>query len=261
MKPTVRVYLNYFVLYFKTLHQYKFNWFLSLVKIPILFTLFWFIWRTLYQFQGGSIGSYSFKQMMAYLLAVQWLTLLISFNISEKISEDIQTGRLNLYLARPVHYLPTQMATFTAHFCLGMLINCFPFYFILYWLQGEWMSSFQYVEFLLALVGAGILSFLLECCLGVAGFWLHKIFGLHFLIMTCLNILGGKLIPLTLFPPWVQKLSYFSPLRAVYYEPIDVLFGSPLSKVLLLQFIWIVPLLFLARWLWTVGRLRYEAVG
>lgn len=261
MKPMVKCYLRYFLLYFKTLHEYKLNWFISLVKIPIILGLYWFVWKTLFQYRTSPIGPYNFKEIILYLLAVQWIALACSYNVSEKIATDIRTGQLSIYLARPVSYLPAQFANFMAHVFFSMVITIIPFLTAVYLLRGSPITPLQYLQFLFSILTASGIYFLLECCFGTTSFWLYKIFGLHFFMTTAFNIMGGKLIPLELFPDWLQKISYFSPLRAIYFDPINILMGQSSSPVFLLQFAWLLFLSVLVAWLWREGQIVYEASG
>lgn len=257
----VKCYLNYFLLYFKTLKEYKVDWIFSFIKIPILFTLYWFIWKTLYSHYGTSIGGYSFYGMLLYLFASQWIQFCFSFNLSEKIADDIRTGRLSIYLSRPIDYLPAQFFTYMGHVVFTVFVTILPFIILVWVLMNGKVSVYHLTSFLLTILTASFLHFLLESCLGSIGFWFHKIFGLHYLIMTFFSITGGRLLPLNLFPKWFEVITYFSPLRAIYYGPISVLFGQSLMTVIFLQLGWLVGLLGILFLLWRQGRLIYEAAG
>lgn len=256
-----KVYASYFKLYFRSLQAYRLNWFISLAKLPLIFCLYWFLWKTIYRYHDGPIVTYDFEAMIIYLFAVQWIGLTISRNVAELIASDVRSGQLSITLARPIHYLPTRFADFCAHWSLGVAISVIPFAMLFTVIGDAALGILDYCEFLVAMSGSAVVFFLLEACLGCCAFWLQKIFGLHYLLLTVLNIAGGKLIPLTLFPAWFQQLSYISPLRAIYYDPIQILFGQPVGPVLVMQGLWALALLGLLVLLWSRGRGIYEACG
>jgi ABC-2 type transport system permease protein len=262
MKQTVKIYAGFFVLYFRQLRAFRFDWILSLIKVPVLMVLYWFVWRTLFQSSPSAFQGYTFEGMIVYLLTVQWIAFVVSYGVADKISEDIQSGQLLVFLARPVHYLPALFGTYFGHVFFSLLTTL-PLLILAKGIlsSGDTFSSVQqWLNFLPFLLGAIVISFLLEACIGLASFWLQRIFGLRYLILTILNIAGGKLIPLSLFPDWFQNISILSPLRLVYYEPARILTSEGMGPWAL-QGIWLFVLTMILALIWNRGKLSFEASG
>ena len=78
-------------------------------------------------------------------------------------------------------------------------------------------------------------------------------------------ILSGRLVPMTLMPPWVQNLSNYLPFKWTFYFPIDALVGSMSARELWtgvgMQVLWIVIGASLLNLVWRAAIKQYSAVG
>ncbi|MBI3534246.1 MAG: ABC-2 family transporter protein [Deltaproteobacteria bacterium] len=233
---------------------------MNFLKLPFIFILYWYLWKTLYLRIDSTKLGYSFNELLLYLFDVQWISFCISANISEKISSDIRSGTLSIYLARPVHYLPAQFAGFFGQIIFVLVIGIIPLVCV------HWLLSSKIPNplcFFPVLLGAGVVHFLLEACIGSTSFWMDKVFGLKHLLMTFFNLAGGKLIPISLFPSWFIKISFLSPLRAIYFEPVRTLASqnsiTTVSTTIVLQGVWVILLTFILFRIWKKGAVVYDA--
>lgn len=260
MKRMAKAELRYFLLHLRSAREYRANWLLGFIKAPLVFALQWSLWRFIDREGGGALsGVAPLEEMLGYFLTIQWLGFCLPGNFSEKISSDIRTGTLSVFLARPVHYLPLQASAFLAQAFLGLAVSLVPYLLAYRWVTGT-VPVFGHL--LTALTGALCVQFLLESCFAVASFWLSRVYGLKHLIMTFFNIAGGKLVPLAFFPSWFRGVALLSPLRAIYAGPADLARGSgDAAAALMTQIFWAFALVGLLVLLWKRGRPLYEAGG
>ena len=83
--------------------------------------------------------------------------------------------------------------------------------------------------------------------------------------MGLFGILSGYLVPLELFPPWVQAVARVLPFRSMLGFPVELIVGLlPRQQALLelaVQWGWIAVLLLGARAAWRSGLRHFAAFG
>ena len=254
-------YFHYFTVCYKQFNEYKLNLFVSVIKYPITLMLTWFIWKYLFQNNTQEMAGFSFQSIILYYVVLQWVTLLNQTDLSDKISDEIRTGNLNIYMSRPIFYLLAKWSESLGKSSLHFVVSFVPvMLFVAYFID----TSFEPINILyfsFVLILGVFMSGLLETCIGLAGFWMTKVFGLKYFLKTFFEISGGILIPLTFFPKWFDGVTYLSPLRFIYFESYRVLKGEVFTTVIIGQLIWLLVLSFISYLLWNYGVKRFEGSG
>ena len=115
------------------------------------------------------------------------------------------------------------------------------------------------------MVGAFFLIFSLDFLIGLLAFWTHNVWGLTYAKIATLDILAGTIIPLTLFPDWLQGIVFALPFKGMAYTPLAIYIGtiqgSAIWMGILNQFAWGVVLILFTRLLWFKARRRIEIQG
>jgi ABC-2 type transport system permease protein len=87
--------------------------------------------------------------------------------------------------------------------------------------------------------------------LNLVAFWLVEIQGLVLLYVLVSGLLGGNLVPVQLFPGWLQAVAYATPFPAMMQSPIDLVTGQATgagaAREVAAQLAWAVAMLILGR--------------
>ena len=106
-----------------------------------------------------------------------------------------------------------------------------------------------------------ILAFVLE----LAAFWIDVVWNLVVMLMFVVSFLGGRMLPLTVFPEWVQTAVGYSPFPYIVSFPARAFLGelSFASWVFGMGIIifWAVFLSLLTDTVWRKGLRSYAGVG
>ena len=105
---------------------------------------------------------------------------------------------------------------------------------------------------------------LLSVLVGMCSFWLIKTDSIFALLMLTLEFFGGRLLPLDLLPPWLERISRFLPLRFGIAGPVEAILhpaSTPLLPLFLGQMLWCLFLFGVVLLLWKPGMRRYDSVG
>jgi len=101
--------------------------------------------------------------------------------------------------------------------------------------------------------------------LALAAFWTTRISALEQMYFAGVLFLSGQFVPLSLYPPGIQSITYLFPFRWMIGFPTELLLGrltpADTAMGLAAQVGWLTVVLIGMRVLWRAGLRRYSAVG
>ena len=236
---------------------------IGMVAEPVVYLV---VWSTIAEAQGGVVGGYTAGGFAAYYIV--W-TLVRNMNIvftPYGWEWRIREGQLSGMLLRPIHPLHGDIAYF-AGWKIAVILMWLPIAAVLALaFKPEINPTLQeVVVFAIAIWGAYLVRTMLLWLLGMITFWTTRVGALFELYFAAELLLSGRLVPLSVMPPWVQDLAAWMPFRWAFQYPIEALVGNLTTEQLWLglgmQALWIVLAggAALLAWRWAVK--QYSAVG
>ena len=266
----MRRYIDYYLTSMKVaiLSQIQYrvaNYFymIGMITEPVIYLV---VWSTIAEQQGGSVGGYTPGTFAAYYIV--W-TLVRNMNIVFTPfgwEWRIREGMLSAELLRPMHPIHSDIANF-AGWKFVVILLWLPLAVFLTWVfkptfDFSWLEA---VVFFIAIWGAYLIRTMLLSLLGMLSFWTTRVSAIFELYFGLELILSGRLVPMTLMPPWVQNLSNYLPFKWTFYFPIEALVGSMSPPELWtgvgMQMLWIVIGASLLNLVWRVAIRQFSAVG
>lgn len=243
-----------------------FVWFLYPVITTAIFLLFWL---GALKGSGGKISGWTFSTITSYYFLLLITSSMLTSHIEENVSEDdIQQGYMTHYLIKPYSYLTLKflleipwrlLQGFYAIIVVVVFIALFGKFFTL--------SSNIYViglSIFIALL-AFAMSFLYKMILGLSAFWFTDARGFFQAMEAIMLIFGGFIVPITLLPNFMEKVSSLLPFSYMAYYPIIAAQGKlsadQLAKIILIQIVWCICLFGIYKIVWAQGRRKYTAIG
>ncbi|MFH1444658.1 MAG: ABC-2 family transporter protein [Candidatus Peregrinibacteria bacterium] len=231
------------------------------IAIPFL------AWSSLFDYLNAEeLNGWGRQEMAMYYLLIFFVSLFADIRFHNEMSTMVHTGTLNQWLIRPLSFMETALGFILAKMIL-LLIPGIAALLLGFWLMPGLFSILSAQALLtavtvlpLSLVIFGLLSALI----GMLSFWIIKTESIFALIMLTLEFLGGRLLPLSFLPQWLQSLSLMFPLRFSLSLPVEAILDpqkASLLSILLGQGVWCVLLSFLAVILWKKGIRHFDAVG
>ncbi|MCB0385329.1 MAG: ABC-2 family transporter protein [Bdellovibrionales bacterium] len=233
------------------------------------FVVAYFLWLAIFEHnQAKQIGGYSFSMMVAYYILAPFVDRIIRANNAFVISQEIYEGSLSRYLIYPVNYLGFRFVSTLAHALVGMVQMILGVGVILaIWGRPEELSIGW------AGLGMGIVSclmsifvyYLMASTIEMVAFWADNVWSLLVMLQFSSAFLGGGLIPLTVFPEWVQGGLLYTPFPYLIGYPIQAFMGrlsyGEWAQGILISLLWTLPLMMALGWVWNRGRRSYTGVG
>jgi ABC-2 type transport system permease protein len=265
----MRKYLKIFTTSWQNEFTYRLNFILWRLRNVIRLLMTYFLWRGIYS-SSVTIFGYSQNQMLSYVfLVLIFNAIVLSAPSADSIGGEIGSGDLSNYLLKPIGYLKYWFTRDLASKSLNLLFSILEIFLI--WLvlrpvlSLTW--SFQgFIGCLIALLLALPIYFFISASARFNAFWTpENTWGLSFLIIIFLEVLGGSIFPLDVLPSAGFILIQFTPFPYLVYFPIAIILGRItglyLVRILVQSFIWALLLGLLTRYIWRRGLRSYSSSG
>jgi ABC-2 type transport system permease protein len=214
-----------------------------LIFLSVVLYTFMKLWTVTFHQMGATVlGGLTLTEMVWYFALTESI-IMSAPRITTLVDEDVRTGSLAVQLVRPMSYpmyrlfatLGERVVRFAITFVAAALIACL--------IVGPLPHvRVEMLLFLLLLPLAFILDFLGYFLVGLGAFWMEDTTGPMIIYSRLTMILGGMLIPLQLFPAFLQPTLALLPFSSMVYGPARM-FVAPdtaeVSRLLISQLIWV----------------------
>lgn len=273
-------YVEYFKIGFKTSIEYKSYLIGALLTPAFMGVFFYYIWSYIFQVKwesavaegsfGGTlsqftIGSFTFEEMMVYLIIGLFLNTARSSEIADRISQTIKSGDISIFLCRPVNFVKSLLFDGIG----SKVVNLFVFTILLvvmtYLFNLPTPSGAIWGIFIIYLFLMLLFDIVLYVIIGGLSFWFVEIWGIKASIEQILWILSGRVLPLTLFPSWMQSFLAFTPFLYLEFTFASLYLGkltvSQAFRAMGIFTFWIIILILLMKFLYKKGFNKLESFG
>lgn len=154
-------------------------------------------------------------QLLWYIAFNEWVLVSIP-QIQVDMEEDLRTGRLAYQLPRPISYLGATFCEALGTLCVNLtVLGAVTFLF-------TWLTvgnlPFAPIGLLAAVIFgllAGCICILFHMLIGLTAFWLHDVEPFFWIWEKTLFMFGGLILPLTVYPQWMQTVAGYTPFPAI----------------------------------------------
>lgn len=252
---------------FKVALAYRFDFFVTLVTAPITLIVFYFLWKSIFAYSGEEvIQGFTFNAMVSYYLINMIVAFFTWSKIERWMEEGIRFGHMIMELLRPIEHFFSVFSFELGLNMLGILVQAIPFFIAGVLFFGIIIPSWINIAFfVISLVLANFLFFLISYLIGLLAFWFKRIEGLSRAKKPVIFFLSGGLIPLTFLPLTLQKISYYLPFQYIRFIPISFYLGrynlAQMFGLLAVQIAWVLSLFIIAKLMWVKAFKRFAGAG
>ena len=217
------------------------------ISIGTFLFIFAGLWGTTFALSGEtSINGLTFQNMIWYLMMAETIELGRP-RLNRVMSEQVKNGEVAYILSKPYNYV-------LYHFFFGLgdgvfrvVLNLIVGTFVAWILAGTPPGALGWIMAFSTMIGAWILHFCIMALIGLAAFLVEETNSFDLIYQKAVFILGGMLLPLEMFPTWLQKIAFALPFPYMMYAPAR-LFVKPdvelFLQMLAGQVIWIAIFVF-----------------
>ncbi len=189
----------------------------SLVGLSIFLITCLIIFSNLWKVVAARIGGVNLEpdQLLWYIAFNEWVLIALP-DMQLNIEEDLRSGRLAYLLPRPISYIWSIFMEGFGELC-ARLIVLGVVTFIFTWIRAE---NFPFgpgpfaISIAIGLL-AGCIGVIFKMLVGVSAFWVQQVEPFHWMWEKLLFTLGGLMLPLIVYPEWLQKVAHLTPFPAI----------------------------------------------
>lgn len=233
----------------------------------IPYVIQFFIWTYVYDYREAQeiegFGKVQLLLYFAYALALGRFNN--GYDIAGQLSDDIQVGRLDVFLSKPLAFPLQRFFGFVGE----SIVYLIPMIFIAYvhYIFSGGGDDFRlgyWPAILMVLLLSQILCFIMALLFGMMAFWVVKEDLLLASMVALSALLGGALLPAEFWPEELRGLMLYNPYRYLIGVPAELMVRPSIS-LLTHAFggllIWGGGLGLLAVIVWKRGMRRYVGAG
>lgn len=174
---------------------------------------------------GLAAGRLARVDLVWYLALTEWVVLTVPLMHLE-IERDIRSGDIAYRLARPLSYLGGRFAEAAGEWAVRALAMGVAGVVLAYWFGGGLPTDPWGLAFVvpLGLLSVGV-TLLWLAVIGLLAFWLQDCSPAYWLWQKAAFVLGGLLLPLEIYPEWLQAVAAWTPFAAMLHGVGRMAFG------------------------------------
>ena len=238
----------------------------SIISVISIFSAV-MLWLAVYG-NKSDIAGFSKQGLISYYLMLFILEKFINVHPYQGIARNIRHGFLSASLLKPFPYILSKVLVTFGSKALSIFTNV-PALVLVFYFFGEYFTVSANATTIFLTILSTVLSFALQLSLGLLigliAFWTQKVNNLFYCYEMVFSLLGGRLVPLALFPGVFQSVAAVLPFRYIYSLPLEIYFEKLTTDAVFLgisvQLVWVFIVLVLLRFTWNRGLRTYSAVG
>lgn len=206
-------------------------WASFLAEMIIIGSLNWYLWNAVVEARGGvGFEGYTAWTLVLYTMITSALRKVqVNQGMFAGIGEDIYSGALNKYLVYPVSYFGFRFAMQLGSSLISF-VQCMAALGVFWALAAREVQPLPdltaIAQFCVLVFISVALRFVISTAIQASAFWFEQIWSLLVLFSFLLALLGGQLIPLTLYPQWAQDILSYTPFPILAALPAEALLGK-----------------------------------
>lgn len=228
--------------------------------------IYMMLWRSIYaEMSAEAIGGLSLNAMIWYLIFTELVTLSRT-DLHIQVNDDVKSGNIAYLLNKPYNYVYYCFSYFIGEIGIKLLTNGIIGLAVGLIFAGA-LEGFEPVHLpfiLLALLAGCTINFFIYICLALTSFWVEENSAFFWIYSKLVFTLGGMLIPLDLFPKWLQNISEYLPFAYVTYVParlaVDFSFAD-FGRQFLIQILYLAAFFILSMTLYRKGAKNLNVNG
>jgi ABC-2 type transport system permease protein len=225
------------------------------------------VWRVVFG-SRQAVNGYTFPAIISYYFLLQMVSLVIgqAGSVAWNMWQDINSGNLGNYLARPLDYGLLNLGKCAGPALLYLIAGGATYASAAVILRLPVVLTPVRVAFFAGgAIGGFMIMYLTQFIVATLAFWIGRIDTLGDLLFEMYAFFSGSIIPNDFLPEILRRIAGALPFKFMFYVPASALLGrtpsSELPGLALGEMLWVLALFGVSRILWLRGIARFEAQG
>jgi ABC-2 type transport system permease protein len=241
----------------RSLRVYRMNFLLILLGTVVQAVAMLAVWQALLSEASPSrLAGFTWHEMKGYLLVAFAANALVSGYTDLLLAGRVLSGMVALDLTKPVDFQLARWAETLGFLGVELLaVGSIGVMMISVVAPVPLPTGWQGLLFVASLCAVVPLKFGIVYLTGVACFWTQNYQGVSWARAGIAGVLSGSLVPVELYPAWLQSLCQMSPFPSMVSTPALIFVGRVRDGEAALLFCW--QVVWIAA-LWLIGRVAWS---
>ena len=266
MKQRFFVYFEFARVAFLKILAYRLRYFTGIIGYFVNVSVYYFIWSAIYG-SSANVAGYNLSQMTTYV-AIGWIIRSFYFNnVDRDMAAEVSEGKIAINLIKPVDPQLMYVSQTAGEACFRAVMFTLPIAAVLMLVYPISPPASIHLGFLFVIscVLALLIFTLLNFMVGTLALHIYSILGIIRAKYAIVEFFSGLLIPISFFPPRLQRFMAFLPFPHVSFTPLQIYLGkvsgSAAWEALGIQAIWVLLLFAAGRLFWKTSTRRLSIQG
>ena len=233
---------------------YKFDVYGNIIMQSIIMVASAFFWKALFE-NADSMQGITVDTMLTYTVVSSMIYVVLTTNVEQRITQSVRKGTIAIDMMRPVNIFKVFFAENLGSVTALLFQNLLPIFLIgsVFIKLPTPGSVTGFLLFIGSLIMAFFINWFLAALFGMLAFTVIEMNALIQVKRHLIRLLSGSIIPIWFFPDWFRGIVEVLPFVYLYQMPLDIYIGKytteSLVRGLLIQFAWMIVLLFLYKYM------------
>lgn len=212
----MKKYWSFFTIEFKQQFAHRGALFVRFGYYGVILFIFSKLWVVVERKSNLELSS---VDMLWYLAMTELIVLSFSFSFKQ-IQDDVHSGNLAYFLTRPASYLWSQYFKILGASSAKFFTLSFAGFFFAYIFTGSLPTHpFGLLLFYPLAYFSIMAGLLFQVGIGLTSFWLQDASPVYWIWQKFNFVLGGMILPLSIYPLWLQKIANYLPFKSFLFAP------------------------------------------
>ena len=243
---------------------YRFDVFTSIASVLVRVYLLRMVWIALYS-RNAAPHDLPLHAIITYSTVALLMSLVMDIDQTRLLYEKLHDGSIATDFMKPIsvplYFFSDGTGEVLFHATLIVPSLVFALLIVHIDVPGPLVLAVFFVSFLLGYLVGFCINFIMNCI----AFWTLEIHAARLIVTWVSDLFGGEIIPLVIFPAFLQKLAFALPFAAMFSTPLLIYVGvikpDRYAEALGLQLLWALVLGTIATLAWRAGAKRVVVQG
>jgi ABC-2 type transport system permease protein len=266
MKRRILVYFEFARVAFLKILAYRLRYFTGIIGYFVNVSVYYFIWSAIYG-SGTNVAGYNLPQMTTYV-AIGWIIRSFYFNnVDRDMAAEVSEGKIAINLIKPVDTQLMYVSQTAGEASFRAVLFTLPIAAVLMLVYPIRPPASLLLGFLFAVscILALLIFTLLNFMVGTLALHIYSILGVIRAKYAIVEFFSGLLVPISFFPPRLQRVMAFLPFQQVSFTPLQIYLGKVQGlaawEALGIQAFWVLLLFASGRIFWKFSTRKLSLQG
>jgi ABC-2 type transport system permease protein len=243
---------------------YRFDVFTTIASVLVRVYLLRMVWVALYA-RNAAPSELPLHAIITYSTVALLMGLVMDIDQTRALHDKLHDGSIATDFMKPIVVPLYLFADGSGEVLFHAALIVPSLLLALFIVHIDVPPAYVLAAFFVSFVLGYLVGFCVNFILNMIAFWTLEIHAVRLIVTWVTDLFGGEIIPLVIFPLWLQKVAFALPFAAMFSTPlliyVRVIGPNRYLEAIGLQLFWLAVLAGIAALMWRAGANRVVVQG